>query len=218
MALYPLQAQLPAGQFDVLDAYASLIKGGEVGTLFEAARTNTVSEKSAYDVKDGYDYTLLRAAVAPRVNSSSVRPLWLLDEGIKGYGTLFGSIIGTPVGLCTGKGSASSCSSTLGPHTTAGSGKVTCWHMPGIYAISADAVDTTASTGLVMSNINAIPGAIIKPLPTGVLTLTNGVGAVNVTVARFIEFETSPFLVTTPPSLVGATEVVERVVINYFVE
>lgn len=218
MALYPLQAQLPAGQFDVLDEYSSLINGGEVGTLFGAARANSVSEKSAYDVKDGYDYNLQRAAVAPRVNSSTVRPLWLLDEGIAGYGTLFGSLIASPVGLCTGKGSAASCASSLGPSTMAGSGKVTCWHIPGLYAVSADAVDTTASTGLVMSNSNAVPGAVIKPLPTGVLTLTNGSGAVAVTVARFVEFETSPFLVTTPASLVGATESVVRVIINYFVE
>jgi len=201
----------PLGQFDVLDSYASLIKGGEVGMLFSASRVNTASEKAAYDVLDGYTNTtdVQRVAVAPRVNTSSVRPLWLLDEGTTGYGVLFGAVIGSPVGLST-------TGTNLGPHTTAGSGKVTCWDKPGLYAVSVDAVDTSA-TGLVLTNAACVPGVAVKPLPTGVLT-QNGAGVVNVTVARFVEFETSPFLVTTPPSLVGATEAAVNVVISYRVE
>lgn len=217
MALYPYQAGIqPLGQFDVLDSYASLILGGEVGSLFGAARANSTSEKSSYDVKDGYDYALQRVAVAPRVNVSTVRPLWLLDEGVAGYGTLFGSLIGSPVGLCTGRGTGSSCATTLGPSTLSGSGKVTCWDKPGLYGISADAVDT-GTGGLIMATATALPGAAVKPLPTGVLTLS-GSGVVDVTVGRFVEFETSPFLVTTPPVLIGATESVVRVVLAYNVE
>lgn len=219
MALFPLFATQPCGIFDVVDSYASSIKGGEVGSLFEVPRANTASEKSVADAKDGYTYNLKRAAVAPFVNAAGTkRPLWLLDEGISGYGTLFGTIVGAVAGQCTGDGTGSSCAVVVGPSTLSGSGKVTCWHMPGLYAISTDAVDTTATTGLVMSNANAIPGAAVKPLSNGVLTLTNGSGAINVTVARFVEFETRPFLVTTPPSLIGATESVSRVIINYNVE
>lgn len=215
MTLYIYQPGIqPLGQFDVLDAYASAtyIKGGEVGTLFPASRDNSTTEKAAFDVRDGYTNTtdVKRAAVAPRVNTSAVRPLWLLDEGTSGYGVLFGSVIGTPVGLST-------TGTNLGPHTTAGSGKVTCWDKPGLYAISVDAVDSSAD-GLVLANANCDPGAKIQPQATGVLTLDTAATAVNVTVGRFVEFETSPFLVTTPPSLVGGTEAAVRAVISYRVE
>lgn len=218
MALYPLQAVYPMGQFDLVDAYS--VKGGEVGSLFEEPRTNSITEKAAYDARDGYTYNLKRVAVAPFVDAAgSKRPLWLLDDGTSGYGTLFGTLIGQTVGLCTGQGTGYSCASALGPATYAGSGKVTCWHIPGLYAISADAVDTTATTGLVLTNANALPGAAVYPKQTGVLTLSNGVDAVTaVTVGRFVEFETYPFLVTTPPSLVGATQSVTRIILNYHVE
>lgn len=213
MALYIYEPGVqPLGQFDCLDAYLSGIKGGEVGTLFGAARVNSANEKAAFDVLDGYTNLtdVQRAAVANRVNNANVRPLWLLDDGTTGYGTLFGQTIGTPVGLlATG--------TNLGPHTAAASGKVTCWDKPGLYAVSVDAVDTSAD-GLVLTNANCDPGAAIRPEATGVLTLSTAGTAVAVTVGRFVEFETSPFLVTTPPSLVGATEAATRVVVSYRVE
>lgn len=210
MTLYTYEPGImPLGQFDVLDSYMSSIKGGEVGTIFGASRANTASEKSAYDVKDGYDYNLQRVAVANRINANTVRPIWLLDEGTTGYGTLFGQVIGSPTGLST-------TGTNLGPHTAAGSGKVTCWDKPGIYAISADAVDTSGD-GLVITNSECVPGLAIKPQADGVLTANSAGTAVNVVVARFVEFETSPFLVTTPPSLIGATESVVRVIISYHV-
>ena len=223
MTLYIYQPGIqPLGQFDLKDGYMSstYVKGGEIGTLYEAARANSTSEKSAYDVKDGYDYNLKRAVVAPWICAASKRPLWLLDEGTTGYGTLFGSLIGTPVGLCTGKGTGSACSTALGPHTTAGSGKVTCWDKPGIYGISIDAVDTTASNGVVMTNASCIPGAALAPIAaTGVITVAaTGSPQSGCVCGRFVEFETSPFLVTTPPVLVGATESVVRAVISYHVE
>jgi hypothetical protein len=215
MTLYIYQPGIqPLGQFDCLDAYASAtyIKGGEVGTLFAAGRTNTSTEKAAQDALDGYTNTtdVQRAAVAPRVNTSGTRPLWLLDEGTAGYGVLFGSVIGTPVGLST-------TGTNLGPHTTAGSGKVTCWDKPGIYAISVDAV-SQAADGIVMANANCDPGAAIRPQADGVLTMTGASLAIAVTVARFVEFETMPFLVTTPSSLLSATNTPVRVVISYRVE
>jgi len=209
MALYPYQGLSPLGQFDVLDDYATTIKGGEIGTVFPAVRTVSTSEKAAYDVLDGYTNAtdVMRAGVAPSITSASLRPLWLLDEGTAGYGVLFGSVIGSPVGLST-------TGTNLGPHTTAGSGKVTCWSVPGIYAISVDAVDTSAD-GLVLTNSNCDPGAAIRPQADGVLTLTTAGTAVAVTVGQFMEFDTKPFLVTTPASLIGATESAVRVVMYY---
>ena len=192
----------PLGQFDVLDSYLTTIKGGEVGTLYYAARTNSTTEKAAFDVLDGYTNVtdVKRAAVAPSITAGTLRPLWLLDEGTTGYGVLFGQVIGTPVGLSTS-------GTNLGPHTAYGSGKVTCWDKPGVYAVSVDAVDTAAD-GLVITNSSCDPGAALSCTAAGLLTLsgaTNDIGG-SLEVGRFIEFETSPFLVTTPASLVGATE------------
>lgn len=210
MALSLLQPGIqPLGQFDVLDAYLSTILGGEVGTLYEASRTVTATETAAFDALDGYTNVsaVTRAAVANRINTTSQRPLWLLDEGTLGYGTLFGQVIGTPTGLST-------TGTNLGPHTAAASGKVTCWDKPGLYGVSADAVNTAAD-GLVLTNTSCVPGLELHVLNSGKLTPAGSTGAVAVEVARFIEFETSPFLVTTPPSLVGAAEAVNRAVISF---
>lgn len=218
MALYIYQPGVqPLGQFDCLDAYltTTLIQGGEVGTLVNAPRVNSASEKASHDVLDGYTNTtdVQRAAVMPRVNATGTRPLWLLDEGTSGYGTLFGQVIGTPVGLLT-------TGTNLGPHTGAASGKVTAWDKPGLYAVSVDAVSQEAD-GLVLANAACDPGAAIAPQVDGVLTLASAALAVSAAgdnVGRFVEFDTSPFLVTTPASLVGATEAATRVVLSYRVE
>lgn len=217
MALHIYQPGIqPLGQFDVLDGYIDgtydTILGGEVGTIFAASRTVSTTEKAAYDVLDGYSNATdqQRSAVANSIDDNSVRPLWLLDDGLAGYGTLFGQVIGTPVGL-------SATGTNLGPHTAAASGKVTCWDKPGLYAVSVDAVDTSAD-GLVITNANCDPGVAMQPQYDGTLTLSTAATAVDVTVGRFMEFETSPFLVTTPPSLVGATEAAVRVVFSYMVE
>lgn len=202
----------PLGQFDCLDGYLSTILGGEVGTLYEASRTNTSSESAAFDALDGYtnSTSLTRVAVANRVNASTQRPLWLLDEGTTGYGTLFGQVIGTPAGLST-------TGTNLGPHTAAASGKVTCWDKPGLYKVSVDAVNTAAD-GLVFSNSSVVPGLELHVLNNGKLTPAGSTGAVAVEVGRFVEFETSPFLVTTPNSLVDATEAVENAIFHFKVE
>ena len=207
MTLYIYQPGIqPLGQFDCVDSYASSIKGGEIGTLTFASRTNTSTEKAAYDVLDGYVGRNYRAAVWMGVNVNS-RPLWLLDEGTTGYGTLFGSVIGTPIGLST-------TGSALGPHTTAGSGKVTCWDKPGLYAVSTDAV-SQAANGLVVTNGALVPGVKVEYTAAGLLIATGGTGALTTGVGRLVEFEMNPFLVTTPASLVGATASATRVVIHF---
>ena len=216
MALYIYQPGVqPLGQFDVLDGYLDDIKGGEIGTVTTASRTNTADEKASYDVLDGYDNLsdVKRVAIMTFI-STSARPLWLIDEGKTGYGTLFGQVIGTPVGL-------SATGTNLGPHTAAASGKVTCWDKPGLFAVSVDAVDTHASDGLVLANSSCVPGVALYATSAGLLTPTSSRSASASTtelVGRFLEFETRPFLVTTPPSLVGATEAAVRVVLSYNVE
>ena len=210
MALYIYQPGIqPLGQFDVLDSYLSGIKGGEVGTLYAAARTNSSTEKAAKDALDGYTNLtdVKRAAVANSITASTQRPLWLLDEGTTGYGTLFGQVIGTPVGLSTS-------GTNLGPHTAAASGKVTCWDKDGLYAVSVDAVDTAAD-GLVITNASCDPGLKLDCTATGLLTPTASTLAVGIEVGRFVEFETSPYLVNTPASLIGATEAAVRAVFHF---
>lgn len=213
MALYVYQPGVqPLGQFDMLNTQLANVKGGEIGTVTAQARTNSSTESAAYDVLDGYSNATdqKRVAITTTIASSSTRPLWLLDDGTTGYGTLFGQTIGTPVGLSTS-------GTNLGPHSAAASGKVTCWDKPGIYAVSVDAVDTSAD-GLVLTNSSCDPGTGVDVQSDGVLTLSGSGTASGVNVGRFLEFETSPFLVTTPPSLVGATEAAVRVVISYNVE
>jgi hypothetical protein len=202
----------PLGQFDVVDTQLSALAGGEIGTVTAAVRVNSTTEKAAYDVLDGYTNATdeRRVAITTTIADATVRPLWLLDEGTTGYGTLFGQVIGTPVGL-------SATGTNLGPHTAAASGKVTCWDKPGVYGVSVDAVDTSAD-GLVLTNGNCDPGTGVSPQTDGTLTIRTAGTALAVNVGRFMEFETSPFLVTTPPSLVGATVAAVNVVISYNVE
>lgn len=213
MALYIYQPGIqPLGQFDGYDTDLAGIMGGEIGTLRLAPRHNIAAEKAAYDVFSGLTNSVAnkRVAITTTIDGYTVRPLWLLDEGTTGYGTLFGQVIGTPAGLST-------TGANLGPHTTAGSGKVTCWDKPGLYAVSVDAVDTSGD-GLVVTNAALVPGLALCPQSNGKLTPTTSGTALAVTVGRFIEFETHPFLVTTPPSLVGATETAVRAIFSYMVE
>ena len=213
MALYPLQAVQPLGQFDGVDGYN--LKGGEIVTLYAMPRANTALEKAAADTADGYTNAMLRVGVAPSILSTTQRPLWLCDEGISGYGTLFGSVIGIPTGLST-SGAA------LGPATYAGSGKVTCWHMPGLFDVTLDAVDLDPAAGLQVTNTSLVPQSKLFVTSAGLLTPSNvrSVGGAGTpTVARFLQFElTSRSLVTTPASLVGATKVTNRATISYHVE
>jgi hypothetical protein len=230
----------PLGQFDVVDAELTLFKGGEVCS-FAAVLTNTQPgvttsglDQAAYDVFDGYVQnpagTYLRPAVSknwqaavsgsapylPYVGTSPTftRPLFLADDGILGYGTLFGAVVGGTVGQQV-NGPGSYTGAILGPNTATGSGKMTLWDKPGLYAVSLDAVDTTAATGLVPTNTThgLTVGSQLFFTPAtagnggGLLTPT-AASACNTTncpaVATFIEFNTNGSLVTTPNYLVAA--------------
>lgn len=197
MSMKPLQAQYPLGQFDGLDTEFTTLLGGEVVGF---ASYNTVgSDLSAADVKDGYSGTTNK--VRPAVTKTLVvnmRPLFLADEGTTGYGTLFGVVVGGTVGQVVTGGAV------LGPHTATGSGKVTLWDKPGLYGVSLDAVDTTASTGLVPGNTTLVPGVGLYATTSGKLTPNVSAAFEAVVVARFIEFMDNGSLVTTPNYLVSA--------------
>lgn len=204
------QAGNPLGQFDGLDGNGSTtgflsLKGGEVVTF--GAATVPPGDKAAADAFDGYAAPNLRPVVTRALTGAGAtasRPLMLADEGISGYGTLFGSVVGGTVGQVSSGGAV------LGPHTATGSGKVTCWHLPGVYAVSLDAVDTTAGTGLIPGNTTGllVPGKALYATATGLLTPNSavnfdGASATASIVGRFIDFETNGSLVTTSSSLVG---------------
>ncbi len=195
MALKILQSGInPLGQFDGLDAEVSSFKGGEVCTLTAVAWKGT--DVNAADVNDGYSGTTSKTRPAVTLTLvSGHRPIFLADEGQAGYGTLFGSIVGQSTGQNV-KGTV------VGPSTAVASGKITIWDKPGLYAVTLDAVDTTASTGLAPTNTSITCGDPLYATSAGLLTPANGSSFQSgFVVARFIEFATNGSLVTTPASL-----------------
>lgn len=189
----------PLGQFDGLDSEVLTLKGGEVVTLKSSLLS--ANDKAAFDSFDGYTNLTAGAPRRPVVTKSLLstsRPLFLADEGITGYGTLFGSVVGGTVGQ-------SVSGSALGPHTATGSGKVTCWDKPGLYAVSLDAVDT-AATGLVPTNTSVDTGVALTYTADGLLTPVGSANAVSSApvIGRFVDFETNGSLVTTNNRMVQA--------------
>jgi len=184
----------PMGQIDGHDDIYLTVRGGEVATIIGVTLG---TDNAAADVDDGYVGTT--RMVATTALTSGDRPLMLVDEGISGYGTLFGSVVGGITGqLNTGQ--------QLGPHTATGSGKLTLWHQPGTYAVTLDAVDTTHPTGLVPTNGTLSISDPLYATATGLLT-PNAVAAFEVVVlGRFLNFEPAKggSFVTTPVSLVSA--------------
>lgn len=213
----------PLGQFDGYDADFLTVKGGEICTLASVVTfgqpgvTQPGYDKAAYDAFDGYVNPSLvakrpvvtrsftgSATALPGATASS-RPLMLTDDGILGYGTLFGSVVGGTVGQQV-NGPNTFTGAVLGPATQTGSGKITCWEKPGLYAVSLDACDTAYSTGLQPTNTTLDVGAALTFSNTGLLTPNvggSGLGSAPV-VARLVEFATNGSLVTTPNSLVAA--------------
>ncbi len=199
MSMKPLQGGLfPLGQFDMLDSEVTSIKGGEV-VAFDPAAVFPGTELAAEDANDGYSGQANLRTVITKTLTSANPPAFLADEGTTGYGTLFGTVVGATVGKVVLGGTA------LGPHSMAGSGKITLWDKPGLYSVSLDAVDTTAVTGLVPTNTGLNAGDPLRAVAaTGLLTPASTGAFSNAIVARFIEFGTDRSLVSTPKSLVAA--------------
>lgn len=196
--LRPLQASLPLGQFDGVDGTTALLKGGEV-VGFTQLNLATTTDKGASDLSDGYvgTTTKYRPAVTSTL-TSGMRPLFLADEGIAKYGTLFGEVVGGATGQVVSGGAQ------LGPHSSTGSGKVTLWGNPGLYAVTLDAVDTNAVTGLNPLNSSLSVGAALYATSAGLLTPNAGSAFEAVVVARFVEFTTDGSLVTSTQAQVSA--------------
>lgn len=198
MALKLLSPGIQPLSFDVVDSELTSFKGGEVVTLTSVALSG--SDKASKDVLDGYTLpsNVQKRPAVTKVLGSGKRPLMLADDGLSGYGTLYGTVVGGSVGQQVTGGTV------LGPHTSTGSGKLTCWDKPGMYAVSLDAVDTTASTGLVTGNTSLDSGSALYATAAGLLTPNSGAAFESVVVGRFISFETNGSLVTTPNHLVAA--------------
>jgi hypothetical protein len=193
------------------------LKGGEVVSFAQVTTsgqpgvTTSGLDQAAYDVFDGYVNqagTFKRPAVTRHFDgtttlTASSRPLMLSDDGITGYGTLFGTVVGGTVGQVSyGPTSTVAAANLLGPHTSTGSGKTTCWDKPGLYAVSLDAVDGY----LQPTNTALVIGNALTFTSLGLLTPTGSSDALAgaPVVAHLVEFNTNQSLVTTPNYLVAA--------------
>jgi len=129
----------------------------------------------------------------------------LLDEGSsaglgrKGYGTMFGQVIGATVGQGTGVGGMPGVGTVvIGPSTIRGSGKATLWTKPGLYGVTSDAWSDSAEfdAAVLGDDVFAVAGAAAD---RGKLT-TTGVGD---TVARALGLVSDKSLVSTTASYAG---------------
>lgn len=220
MALFLLNPGVsPLGEFDLLDTDQSSVKGGELMVLDEASRTLSSTEKAAYDVYDGYvadqidvgtpTATRVVARIADTADETS-EVFYLADDGIAYYGVTFGTVIGGPVGLGT-------TGTNLGPHTSTGSGKITLWDKPGLYAVSTDAVHANlVNHGSGNLWDTPLPGELLYRSTSGTLCRSGDAATGNNRVATFVELTSNGSLVTTPAHLVGGAQAFDRVKINFF--
>lgn len=150
MALKLLQPSLrPLGQFDLADASHAGMTGGECVSLTESAASS--SELQAKDVGQSGPFGATNPLRFALGHYKRGLLSGLADEGsASGYGTQFGHIIGSSAGqavavpLNTGIASGTGAV-VVGPATMKGSGKVTVWHAPGLYAVNADPLATAVS-------------------------------------------------------------------------
>lgn len=145
MALKLLQPGLrPMGQFDLDDdATKANVTGGELMGFAGAFSGQGAADIGAGtpEVEVGFVSTAGRAAEESGSNDRLLG--FLADEGIRGYGTLFGELLGG----ATGKATSLSGATVIGPATHSGSDKVTLHHGPGLYGFSAPVDGTTTALG-----------------------------------------------------------------------
>lgn len=180
----------PLGEFDGKDSELTSFLGGEVVTFSSAVAS---ADKGAADVNDGYlnlGTGLSRMVLAK--TAGTTLPFLLVDDGTAGYGMGFGTVVGGTVGQQVTGGAV------LGPHSALGSGKLSVWATPGLFAVSLDAVDTTASTGLTTTNTTLAPGAKLFVMTGGLLTPNSSASGASASAwaGRFVSFETDRTLVT----------------------
>jgi len=166
MALHILQPSLrPIGQFDLESDQT--VTGGEIGVFTADTGTGTTAEDpAASDALTVGPYSagdkLMVSLGAPGTSDSTADDSdaaelrFLLDEGTDGYGTLFGSAIGGTAGQGLTYGTtASGAVVAMGPASHFASGKVTCWHAPGLYAVSGTGATNLDNTVAVNTNLYA---------------------------------------------------------------
>lgn len=220
MALQPISTAFQPYSFDGLDSVKDTLKGGEVVGLTYVNLSS--SEKKASDVVDGYVSNTTKQF--PAVTSQLVdgmRPLFLADDGTAYYGQVLGSLVGSSLGQDV-------AGTSLGWHSSKGSGKVTCWDGPGLYTVTLDAVDLDETTGLQPTNTTISGHQALYATDAGKLTPNVGEAFDSIVVARFLEFTTNRSKVSTPVSMVSASNspvgsagkkgVFDRVLIRFGVE
>ena len=186
----------PYGEFDAVDSERTSYKGGEVVQFTYIDVLD--SDKAAKDVFDGYlSFSDQKRLAVTRSLTFGTRPLFLVDEGISGYGTLFGTVVGGVVGQYSIGGTL------LGPHTSEGSGKLTLWDKSGIYAITLDAVDADETTGLQPTNPTLSGNDLLYATTDGILTPNVSDAFDPGSVGRFLQFQTDGSLVKTNKSLLS---------------
>lgn len=193
MALLMVQEGVqPAGQYDLdtADGYTSLL-GGEVFVLVSNGTTT-----------DGYQILSAR----PARTTDGYGPFYLADDGNYGYGVLFGNTI---TRTATGFTSGADTAARLGPGTWVGSGKVTLWDKPGLYAVSLDALDPAVNEAAWKTKVPGV-ALTVKSDGSGRLT-TVGAPVGFPPVASVVTYKLDEALVTTG----GAVVVHKKLVIRF---
>jgi hypothetical protein len=203
MALKLLNPGLrPLGMFDLEDDTAGTLEGGEHVALNATA---IGAEGYAADVSSvgpfvGADLAGSRASVKFDVATRVAGALsGLADEGIAGYGTLFGEQIGGNAGRATSINGAV----VVGPSTERGSGKVTVWTQSGLYSVDGAAA-TDAAAGVALASMTAVNTAVFADA-LGLLRST-GVGA---QLGIFVGHLADTSLVSTTNTAVGIAKAIE---------
>ena len=203
MALKLLNPGLrPLGQFDLEDDAAAGISGGEHVSLDS---TGVGAEGYAADVGTvgpfvGADLAGNRASVKFDVGVRTTGELCgLADEGVSGYGTMFGETIGSSAGRATSVNGAV----VIGPSTVSGSGKVTVWTQSGLYAVSGAAA-TDAAAGIPLARMTTVNTGVFADT----LGLLRSTGTGN-QVAIFVGHMADSSLVSTTNTAVGLVSAIE---------
>jgi hypothetical protein len=154
MALHILQPGLrPIGQFDL--AGSTTCVGGEIGVLANQTGTGAADATQVGPINYNSDSPVGLMVSLTRATAGQLR--FLIDDGQDEYGTLLGSIVGGNAGAMTQFGGGAV---VVGPATHLASGKATCWHAPGLYAVSgaaaANLADQNTNTALYGTNSTGI--------------------------------------------------------------
>lgn len=184
----------PIGTFDIEDDDVSKVVGGEVGVLEDLDEESDAYAADSFRVGPQVQIGLDRVAAAGALYG-------LVDEGVIGYGTMLGTIVGMSAGQGTGFGTLSTTGAVVvGPSTIRGSGKATLWSKPGLYGVTVDA--WTSSSEFAAGSLNAgVYGDAADGTNDGKLTTTAGSNGVKA--ALFIGAVRDASLVSTTNTAAG---------------